>query len=382
MSRKIKDAEIARLRARGFAADTTHQGRLLAVADLLCIFTSEVEGLTASEIARVLGECSGKAPSENTVRGYLTTLVNNRPLGIEIAAPARGENLGYRVVRKALTPDEAVLLSDLVRACKFINSDQRKDLCEHLQAFVPDERLAEAETAVFVDDRDRGAGPDIFNIVRLVSKAIDENEKVCFRYYEHRMDGTESLSDPFEENPVALIFSYGHYYLEVFRVNDKHPEGEVIFRRLDRMRQVMAPGKPAEHLDRIEELRKNVVSTARELVDMLGYGPTRTLFLRVTGKCAKYVYDRFGHDLQFEHVAEDGSVGYACVRVKLGPTFFRWIFGMEGIALHCPGSASWVRPFFKGRGRKAPPLAELQEDYAKAKEGYREQFEKAWHACD
>jgi len=382
VSRKITDEEIAGLRRRGFAADASARGRLLAVADLLCAFTTEEEGLTALEIARVLGECGNKTPTEASVRDDLAALIKDRPLGIEIAAPSRGENIGYRVMRRALAPDEAVLLSDLVRTCKFINYDQREELCERLQAFVPDERLESAEAAVYVDDRDRGAGPDIFEIVRRVSEAIVDNKKVCFRYHNHLMDGTEPLSDPMEENPVALIFSYGHYYLEVFRIDDKHPEGEVIFRRLDRMRQVMVPGKPIEHLAHIEELRRSVVSTARELVDMMGYGPTRTLFLKVQGPRAKYVYDRFGHDLHFQHVADDGSVGYACIRVKLGPTFYRWLFGMEGIALHYPDNATWVRPFFKGTGHKAPPIADLQADFAKAMEGYRVQFEKAWGACE
>ena len=383
MSRKITDAEIARLRARSFGSDVTPRGRLLAVAELLAMFTSEDEGLTALEIARVWGACSGKTPSEGTVRDDLEALIKARPLGLEIAVPARGENVGYRCMRQALSADEAVLVSDMVRTCKFIDDEQRSELCERLQAFIPDKRLADAEAAVFVDERDRGAGPDIFGIVRTVSHAIAHNEKIYFRYYNHHMDGTEPLSNPVEENPVALIFSYGHYYLEICRFTEDHPEGEVIFRRLDRMRQVMASGNPVDNLPHIEELRRNVIQTARELVDMLGDGTSRTLFLKVKGNRAKYVYDRFGHDLRFQYVSDDGEVGYACVRVQLSPTFYRWLFGMaDGITLAFPRSAAWVRPFFAGTGHQPPLLAELQADYAKAVEGYRAQLETVLAACE
>lgn len=382
MSNRIPDAEVARLRRQSFGGDGSARVRLLATAELLRMYTDEEEGLSAAEIARVIGECTGKTPSEKTVLDDLHALIESQPLGLEIVQPARGENAGFRCARGALSPDEAVLLSDLVRTCKFINEEQRDELCGRLQAFIPDARLADAEAAVYVDERDRGAGPNVFETVRRVSKAIAENQKIRFLYHSHLMDGSDDLSGPMEENPVALIFSYGHYYLEVFRIDEKHPDGEIIFRRLDRMRQVMLTRKPVEHLDHIEELRKSVVSTARELVDMLGYGPTRTLFLKVQNKCAKYVYDRFGHDLRFQHVSADGSVGYACIRVKLGPTFYRWLFGLNGISLVCPHDAPWVRPFFAGTGREAPSLADLQADYGKAREGYLEQFEKARAACE
>lgn len=56
------------------------------------------------------------------------------------------------------------------------------------------------------------------------------------------------------------------------------------------------------------------------------------LFLEVSGTHAKYVYERFGHDLKLCHIDESDErnvIGYACVRVIPSPTFFRWLFEMD-----------------------------------------------------
>lgn len=384
MSRKITDAEIARLRAVGFGADTSARGRLLAVADLLRMFTDEAEGLSAVEIARVLGALAGgPAPSENTVLADLHALAQAHPLGLEIAAPAHGENVGFRCMRQALSPDEAALLSDLARTCKFITPNQREDLCERLRAFIPEARQADVDASVYVDERESGTGSEVFEAVRAAARAINNSERLCFRYRTHLMGGGESDSDLIEENPVALIFSYGHYYLEVCHFSEEHPEGEVRFRRLDHMRCVTTPGNPVENPRRIEELRRAVVSSARELVDMMGDGVGRTLFLKVQARFARYVYDRFGHDLHFVHITDDGETGYVCVRAQLAPTLFRWLFGMcEGVELARPRNAAWVRPFYEGTGRSAPPMRELLEDYRVASEGYRESLRAALAKCN
>lgn len=40
---------------------------------------------------------------------------------------------------------------------------------------------------------------------------------------------------------------------------------------------------------------------------MFGSGTARKLFLEVSGTHAKYVYERFGRDLKFCHIDENGE---------------------------------------------------------------------------
>ena len=50
-----------------------------------------------------------------------------------------------------------------------------------------------------------------------------------------------------------------------------------------------------------------MVADTRQRIDMFGSDTARTLFLKVSGSHAKYVYERFGHDLKFCHIDESGG---------------------------------------------------------------------------
>lgn len=65
------------------------------------------------------------------------------------------------------------------------------------------------------------------------------------------------------------------------------------------MTNAMVSGKKLRNPGRVDELRRRVAADVRERIDMYGDGTSRTLFLKVEGRCAQYAYDRFGHDLVF-----------------------------------------------------------------------------------
>ena len=111
---------------------------------------------------------------------------------------------------------------------------------------------------------------------------------------------------------------------------------------------------------------------------MFGSGAARTLFLKVSGSHAKYVYERFGHDIKFCHIDESGGdnvVGFACVNVMLSPTFFRWLFGMGGaVKLAKPKGKRWVGSF---PNAVASDFESCIRDYEAAVEGYKAALEAA-----
>ncbi len=111
---------------------------------------------------------------------------------------------------------------------------------------------------------------------------------------------------------------------------------------------------------------------------MFGSDTARTLFLKVSGSHAKYVYERFGHDLKFCHIDESGGdnvVGYACVNVMLSPTFFRWLFGMGGaVKLAKPKGKRWVGSF---PNAAASDFESYMRDYEAVAEGYKAALEAA-----
>lgn len=107
---------------------------------------------------------------------------------------------------------------------------------------------------------------------------------------------------------------------------DESGSSSPYFHRLDDIVDPVVTGKPLSDYEKVEALRTRVVADTRQRIDMFGSDTARTLFLKVSGSHAKYVYERFGHDLKFCHIDESGgdnAVGYACVNVMLSPTFFQ-----------------------------------------------------------
>ena len=332
MSRTFTEEEISELKEAGFAASGTSRSRILSVLDLLVRFTDERTGISASEIARVIGICSERPTSENAILKDLHQISESMPMGIRMAIPGHGENVGFRAVNKPLSSEEAILISDVLGTSSFIGERRKDKISSKVLAFSSDYDVDESVETVFVD---RKAGRDtdaIFNVLHAASRAIRMNERLAFKKQVHLMNGSTVKIGPYEEDPVAIVFSFGRYYLESMHI-DEGGSPSPYFYRLDDIADPVVTGKPVSDRDKVEALRTRVVADTRQRVDMFGSGTARKLFLEVSGTHAKYVYERFGHDLKFCHIDESDErnvIGYACVSAMPSPTFYRWLFGMDG----------------------------------------------------
>lgn len=384
MSRNVTAEEVDRLLPAHVGKRPSNENkpistreRLLSVLEVLRVFSDKEEGLTAKEIARIIGLRSGCAPSENSVLRDLRALFENPPLGIEIKPAFKGDKRGFRCVQGFVSPDEAAVLVNLVKTCKYLSPDQRKALSEKLIEAMPEWKRDDVVGTVFVDERQTGDYIDVFQAANVASRAIGEGRTVRFKNASHLMNGDACESETKEEAPIALVYSFGHYYLETCVPTDARPDGEAWFRRLDRMKDV-AVGKRAKQTSRMEELSHSVIRNVSEKFDMYGDGVSRTLFLRVEGSHAQYVYDAFGHDIKFEHVDEESAIGYVCVRVQLSPTFLRWLFGMSPKVVLCrPEGLTWVRRFDGFSECNQAGLESLGKDYSVATEAYLRKLDAA-----
>lgn len=382
MSRTFTEEEISELKEAGFPASGTSRSRILSVLDLLVRFTDERTGISASEIARVIGICSERPTSENAILKDLHQISESMPMGIRVAIPSHGENIGFRAINKPLSSEEAILISDVVGTSSFIGEAQKEAISSKVLVFSSDYDVDESIETVFVD---RKAGKDtdmFFGVLHAVSRAIRMNEKVAFKKQVHLMSGPTVKVGFYEEDPVAIVFSFGRYYLESMHLDES---GFPIphFHRLDDITDLVITGKPVSDRDKVEALRTRVVADTRQRVDMFGSGTARKLFLEVSGTHAKYVYERFGHDLKFCHIDESDErnvIGYACVSVMPSPTFYRWLFGMDGaVRLAKPKGKRWVESF---PNAVASDLESYIQDYEAASEGYKAALDAAISRLD
>lgn len=377
MSRTFTEEEISELKEAGFAASGTSRSRILSVLDLLVRFTDERTGISASEIARVIGICSRKPTSENAILKDLHQISECMPMGIRVAIPGHGENVGFRAVNKPLSSEEAILISDVLGTSSFIGEGRKDEISSKVLAFSSDYDVDESVETVFVD---RKAGRDtdaIFNVLHAASRAIRMNERLAFKKQVHLMNGSTVKIGPYEEDPVAIVFSFGRYHLESMHI-DEGGSPSPYFYRLDDIADPVVTGKPMSDRDKVESLRTRVVADTRQRVDMFGSGTAKKLFLEVSGTHAKYVYERFGHDLKFCHIDESSErnvIGYVYVSVMPSPTFYRWLFGMDGaVRLAKPKGKRWVESF---PNAVASDLESYIQDYEAVSEGYKAALDAA-----
>lgn len=380
MSRKITDAEIKKLRERGFIAAQTTRERLLQVLELLLEFTNENEGLTARETARVLSACGNTAPAENTLRDDLCAIAKSAPFGIKVEAPTKGDNRGYRVVNRLINPDEAVLLLDMIHTCKFIPTSQQQVLELKLLPLIPEAKQDEVIETIIPSSHESADHANVLPALNTASRAIMENKQISFSYMMHWMNGAYVETPMQTAEPISILFSFGHYYLEVLLPTKDRDDQQVEFRRFDRISKLVITGLKIEHKKQVEQLRKAAPSLLGEMIDMRGDGISRTLFLRVDGKLSGAVYDRFGHDIKFEHISETATdvIGHVKIKVQLSETFFRWLFGMnDGVRLIRPRSTRWLRAFQGMETFGQEEYESLLNDYKTANYEYKKLLESA-----
>ncbi|WP_419044265.1 WYL domain-containing protein [Enorma massiliensis] len=366
----------------------TAKSELLSILDIVRTLTDKSHGLTAQEIAGIIGLRTGKAPTEGKVLSDLNEIAANRPLGIEISVPAKGKNDGFRCTSSALSTSQVRLLVNMVRTCKFITAGDRLTLCNSLYELVSINEQDSIVDDVCIDRRETSGETEVFHAADVTSKAMREKRRIRFSYVVQGLDGRNRLMNApdgtkvFEETPIRLIFSFGNYYLETW---GEYEQGKwaKLNRRLDKMRDPSVSSKRAQDTRTVRELRRTVEERTSQVFDMWGDGTPRVLFLRVCERAAGYFRDRFGANARISHIAEDGSSGCACVVVQLSPTFYRWLFGMRtAIALERPKSIDWLEPYWDDMADRFKGYDSLLEDYRAAKAGYRKMLAEALESLD
>ena len=135
------------------------------------------------------------------------------------------------------------MLINIVRTCKFITDEECENLCEALESMVSIYEQDKIVEEVYIDERSRPQGQDVYKAAEVASEAMKLGKKISFEYCYYGLDGKEHLvkktdgSAVFTETPISLVFSYGNYYLETWPEEQADEEHRLHFdRRLDRMR--------------------------------------------------------------------------------------------------------------------------------------------------
>ena len=155
-------------------------------------------------------------------------------LGIDVQKEKVGRNFYYYVVDRDFEMAELKLLVDAIQSSKFITEKKSQELIKKLGTLVSVHEAKQLKRQVYVAGRAKAINENIFYNVDAIHKAIEENKKVRFQYFQWNTKKEMELrknGDWYEVSPWALMWEDENYYLVAF----DRVAGKIKHYRVDKM---------------------------------------------------------------------------------------------------------------------------------------------------
>ena len=233
--------------------------------------------------------------------------------------------LYYYLSDRTLSLPELRLLIDAVLSSKFITEKKSQELVEKLISLTGEASADKLRRTVHVTGKAKSDNEKGYYIVDAINDAIHLGRRISFYYFDYdgrkkhrlRNDGA-----PYTVSPYDLIWDGDFYYLTGFC--DERDEVRTF--RVDRIE------KQPEILDLPIIARPKgyqVEKYTQEVFRMFATQEAAEVKLLCNNELMKAVIDVFGTGVRTKPVGEDRF--QASVKVCVSPTFFRWVFGWDGL---------------------------------------------------
>ncbi len=242
-----------------------------------------------------------------------------RVFGMDICV-VRDRQVRYYLAHHSFELAELKLLVDAVQSSKFITEKKSNALIRKLEGLSSKYEAAKLHRQVTVSNRLKAENEEIFCNVDMIHRAISENRRICFRYFEWSPEKKRVLrrdGDFYNVSPWALTWDDENYYLVAY-----DSEADAIKHyRVDKMLELYIENAVREGRERFEAIDMSQYS--RQVFGMYG-GELVGVRLSCDRSMAGVVIDRFGTDIV---IANHGERFEFTVNVMISPTFFSWVLG-------------------------------------------------------
>ncbi len=242
-----------------------------------------------------------------------------RVFGMDICV-VRDRQVRYYLAHHSFELAELKLLVDAVQSSKFITEKKSNALIRKLEGLSSKYEAAKLHRQVTVSNRLKAENEEIFCNVDMIHRAISENRRICFRYFEWSPEKKRVLrrdGDFYNVSPWALTWDDENYYLVAY-----DSEADTIKHyRVDKMLELYIENAVREGREHFEAIDMSQYS--RQVFGMYG-GELVGVRLSCDRSMAGVVIDRFGTDIV---IANHGERFEFTVNVMISPTFFSWVLG-------------------------------------------------------
>ena len=231
---------------------------------------------------------------------------------------------------------EIKLLVDAVQSSRFISEEQSLVLVSKLADLVGSHKREILKRHLYIESRAKTDNAGIIEYVDKIHKAITENKKIKFKYFEYNANKEKVLrydGYTYTLSPCVLVWNNDMYYV-VGIYKDK--EGFAKF-RIDRMCELIVTDEQGA------DLRADLdMSDFFEKEFSMMNGETCEVELLCDNKLMSSIIDKFGQDVHTEIVDEDHFK--VIVEINLSGNFYGWVFASGG-AMQITGPR-WVKEAF------------------------------------
>ena len=304
--------------------------RPLILAKILLKETDESHTLSRDELIDAL-----KNEGINVERKTLYKDIQHlRDSGLDIISEQHGRGIYYFIGQRDFELAELKLLVDLVQASKFITKKKSKSLITKVESLASKYEATELQRQVYVSGRIKADNESIYYNVDKIHMAINQNNKITFKYFQWSLQKEKELRHNGKEycvSPWALLWDNEKYYLIAYDDNSR----EIRHYRVDK---ILNPEIIIETRNGSEIFKKVDMSTYTKQIFGMFEGENRIVKLRVNNSLVGVMIDRFGTDLEITN--RNDTFFETDIEVEVSDQFLGWIFSLgNGVEILAPEDA-------------------------------------------
>lgn len=292
--------------------------------------TDVSHGLSMTDIIEALSE-EGITAERKSIYADISAL---NEFGFDIVKDNEGKACVYKLVERDFEIAELKLLVDAVQSSKFITESKSNKLIKKIEGLASNNEAKSLHRQVYVANRIKTTNESVYYNVDDIQKAISENHKVSFQYFQWNPNKEKELRHNgmrYEISPWALTWDDENYYM----VGYDSKEAKIKHYRVDKMLkiEIMADSK-REGKALFKDMDMAVYS--KKIFGMFG-GVEETVVLECKNGISGVIIDRFGTEVDIIKRATDSFT--VRVNVQISPQFLGWVFSLgENIKIISPDS--------------------------------------------
>lgn len=292
--------------------------------------TDVSHGLSMTDIIEALSE-EGITAERKSIYADISAL---NEFGFDIVKDNEGKACVYKLVERDFEIAELKLLVDAVQSSKFITESKSNKLIKKIEGLASNNEAKSLHRQVYVANRIKTTNESVYYNVDDIQKAISENHKVSFQYFQWNPNKEKELRHNgmrYEISPWALTWDDENYYM----VGYDSKERKIKHYRVDKMLkiEIMTDSK-REGKALFKDMDMAVYS--KKIFGMFG-GVEETVVLECKNGISGVIIDRFGTEVDIIKRSADSFT--VRVNVQISPQFLGWVFSLgENIKIISPDS--------------------------------------------